>query len=152
MSAEGDTTYYGYSDRDVFDLAWDLADEMHTCFNGSCPGTYRVYLTSGLNEYFDDHNHGTYHAVYANIKGDDNIDNEMADYTSLIVKGNPVLLWLSEEEYGGGIDHVVLGVGFYTAYRSPMGFIIHDDLTHGQTWISQTYVDGMVFMYAGSPT
>lgn len=150
LSAEDDSTWYGYSDHNVYSLAWDLSDAMHTCYDGACSGTYLSFLLSGLNDYFDDHNHEAYHAVYANIKGT-TATNEIADYTSLIMKGNPVLLWLSQEEYGG-IDHVVLGVGFYTAYRSPMGFIIHDNLSHGQTWISQTYVDGMIFMYSGSPT
>ncbi len=155
MSAQGDWvgSNYVYSSQPVENLVVELSVFMHTCFDGvaeNC-GTQLGFLIHGLNQYFDEHNHGDFNAVYANINGS-SATNEFSDFSSLVSSGNPALLWLDEAEYGGGIDHVVLAIGHYSAYMSPSGYVIYDNLTHGEKWISQDNVDGMIFMYRGTQT
>lgn len=151
MSAEFDVSAGKYSSQAAKDLIFEMAIRMHTCHDGiaeNC-GTSIVNAANGLTDFFTENNHSEYDAVFSPVDYG-TYTNEFFDYTALIIKGNPALLFLGAEIYGE--QHVVLGVGFYSAYLSPDGFIIHDDLTHGQTWISQDFVHGFMFMYSGSPT
>ena len=56
---------------------------------------------------------------------------------ALIRRGNSAVLFVSEEEYGGG--HAVIATGYHY-YNGGGGIYVHNDLVHGETWITTTYV------------
>jgi len=142
-----------YSSGAVEDLIDDLADDMNTCLGG-CNGTFDQEWSFGLSLYMDNHNHGEYDAILSPINdviwdGSNWVPNtstvsELSDYQTLIRTGNPAVLMVGAGQYGGG--HAVLGIGYY-AYSGGGGVIVHDDLNHGESWISTTYVEYFGFIY-----
>lgn len=126
---------------------------------GGCNIDYSICTTvtngetaAGMKRYFNMHGFAEYEFYMSPIN--DTVDgvpititaNEWTDYIELIKTGNPAIIAIGEEEYG--IGHMVFGVGYIeTMSTYSTGFLVHDNISPGLTWISREFVNYFGFVY-----
>jgi hypothetical protein len=124
----------------------DLIDELYDRFDSTFFGTTIPNFSMGFNEYLESVNFGDYKVYLSPVNdGNDTTTNEYYDYKLLINYGNPSVLFVGAEQYGG--LHAVAGVGYITSSIIGNGFVVQDDLEHGISFITDDYVMYFAFLY-----
>lgn len=100
---------------------------------------------AGVNNYLEDINHDEFIIVA------DSFDSRPNVYRQLIDLGNPSMVIIDNHSTynASGLDHCVLGIGYYTAYQSDPGIMVHDNWqnTGRVIWLNYTAVSHFMFLY-----
>lgn len=92
----------------------DLITLMGDYMNWTTTGTALGDMNDGLDDYFDDFNHGDYHTI---------ISTDDADYKQVIWAGNPSVLAIYTD--GSSVpNHAVLGIGVSNTYMIGTRYIV----------------------------
>lgn len=144
------------TDRDLVDeLIIEIANFTGNCADYStgentiphdeCHTISGVQGMAGVQNYLESKNHAEWSVVA------DKFSTNSSQYRELVSLGNPTLVTINNHPIysPGGIEHTVLGVGYYMSYMSNPGLIVYDNWnsTGREIWISYSAVEWFIFLH-----